>query len=69
MNAQIKPSGDAIAGDYNLTISATGDPSATDSMQIRYTVETSILWGVVGVALIVAVVGGVWWVFQRYGRR
>ena len=69
VNAQIKPSGDAIAGDYNLTISATGDPSATDSMQIRYTVETSILWGVVGVALIVAVVGGVWFVFQRYGRR
>ena len=69
VNAQIKPSGDAIAGDYNLTISATGDASTTDSMQIRYTVETSILWGVVGIALIVAVVGGLWWVFQRYGRR
>ncbi|MBI3746738.1 MAG: hypothetical protein HY264_09530 [Chloroflexi bacterium] len=69
VNAQVKPSGDAIAGDYNLTISAAGDSSTTDSMQIRYTVETSILWGVVGVALIVAVVGGVWWVFQRYGRR
>jgi uncharacterized membrane protein len=69
VNAQVKPSGDAIAGDYNVTISATGEPSATDSMDIRYTVETSILWGIVGVALIVAVVGGVWWVFQRYGRR
>ena len=69
LNAQIKPSGDAIAGDYNVTISANGEPSATDSMDIRYTVETSILWGIVGVALIVAVVGGVWWVFQRYGRR
>lgn len=69
VNAQIKPSGDAIAGDYTVKISASGDPSATDSMDIRYTVETSILWGVVGVALIVAVVAGVWWVFQRYGRR
>lgn len=69
VNAQVKPSADSIAGDYNLTFSATGDPAATASMQIRYTVETSILWGVVGVALIVAVVGGVWWVFQRYGRR
>ena len=69
VNAQIKPSGDAIAGDYNVTISATGEPSATDSMEIRYTVETSILWGIVGLALIVAVVAGVWWVFQRYGRR
>ena len=69
VNAQVKPSGDAIAGDYDLTISAAGDSSTTDSMHIRYTVETSILWGVVGVALIVAVIGGVWWVFQRYGRR
>lgn len=69
VNAQIKPSGDAIAGDYNITISAAGDPSASASMEIRYTVETSILWGVVGVALIIAVVAGVWWVFQRYGRR
>ncbi len=69
VTAQIKPSGDAIAGDYTVTISASGDPSARDSLEIRYTVETSILWGVVGVALIVAVAAGVWWVFQRYGRR
>jgi len=69
VTAQIKPSGDAIAGDYTVTLSASGDPSARDSLEIRYTVETSILWGVVGVALIVAVAAGVWWVFQRYGRR
>ncbi len=69
LNAQIKPSGDAIAGDYTVTISANGDPSARDSMEIRYTVETSILWGIVGLSLIVAVGAGVWWVFQRYGRR
>ncbi len=69
VSAQIKPSGDAIAGDYTVTISASGDPSARDSLEIRYTVETSVIWGVVGVALIVAVGAGVWWVFQRYGRR
>ena len=69
VNAQIKPSGDAIAGDYTVTLSASGDSSANDSIQIRYTVETSIIWGVVGVALIIAVGAGVWWVFQRYGRR
>ena len=65
----MKPSGDAIAGDYNLTITATGDQSTRDSMDVRFTVETSLLWGVIGVALIVAVAAGVWWVFQRYGRR
>ncbi len=69
VTAQIKPSGDAIAGDYTVTLSAKGDSTASDSLQIRYTVETSVLWGVVGVALIVVVGAGVWWVFQRYGRR
>jgi uncharacterized membrane protein len=69
VNAQVKPSGDAIAGDYTITVTATGDQATRDTMEIRYTVETNLLWGVIGVALIVAVAGGVWWVFQRYGRR
>lgn len=69
VNAQVKASGDAIAGDYTVTLSASGDSSAHDSIEIRYTVETSIIWGVVGIALIIAVGAGVWWVFQRYGRR
>jgi uncharacterized repeat protein (TIGR01451 family) len=69
LNAQVKPSADAIAGDYNITITATGDQSTRDSMEIRYTVETSLLWGVIGAALIVAVAAGIWWVFQRFGRR
>jgi uncharacterized repeat protein (TIGR01451 family) len=69
VTAQIKPSGAAIAGDYNLTLTAAGDQSTRDTMEIRYTVETSILWGIIGVALIVAVGAGIWFVFQRYGRR
>ena len=69
VTAQVKASGDAIAGDYNISITAAGDPSARDTAEIRYTVETSILWGVIGAALIVAVAGGIWFVFQRYGRR
>jgi len=66
--AHIKPSGDAIAGDYVVTISAKND-QATKSADIRVTVETSPLWGVMGLALILAAVGGLYWVFQRYGRR
>lgn len=69
VTAQVRASGDAIAGDYNISITAAGDPSARDTIEIRYTVETSLLWGVIGAALIVAVAAGVWWVFQRYGRR
>jgi len=69
VDATVKPSGDAIAGDYTITMTAAGDQSTRDSMDIRYTVETSLLWGVIGVALIVVVAGAIWWVFQRYGRR
>ncbi len=64
----IVPSGDAIAGDYVVTFtSASGQVS--DQIEIRVTVETSPLWGFVGIALIVAVLAGLWWVFRTYGRR
>ena len=69
VTAQIKPSGDAIAGDYPITIAAKGDNSSRESMEIRYTVETSLVWGIIGAGLIVAVGAGIWFVFQRYGRR
>ena len=40
-----------------------------DSAEIRYTVEASPIGAVLGAALIVAAVGGLYWVFRRYGRR
>lgn len=66
--ATITPSGDAIAGDYQLTFRASNQ-QANDSADFRWTVETSPLWFVVGIGLIIAVGVGLWWVFQRYGRR
>lgn len=68
VTAVITPSGDAIAGDYVVTFTATNDQSNA-SQDIRVTVETSLLWGLVGVVLIVAVLGGLYWVFRTYGRR
>jgi uncharacterized membrane protein len=66
--ATIVPSNDAIAGDYVVTFTATsGDVS--DEIEIRITIETSPLWGFVGIGLIVAVLAGLWWVFRTYGRR
>jgi uncharacterized membrane protein len=66
--AVITPSANAIAGDYvvNLTASTEG---ANESLDIRVTVETSPLWGAVGLLLIAAAIGGLVWVFRRYGRR
>ena len=69
VTAKLVPSADAVAGDYVVTLRATGDQSTSSSTDIRFTVETSLQWAIVGLALIVAVVAGLWWVFQRYGRR
>lgn len=68
VTARITPAADAVAGDYSLTIRATGE-QANDSEQIRFTVNASILGAVIGVVLIAAAFGGLWWVFRRYGRR
>ena len=68
VTAIIQPSGEAIAGDYVVTIDAQNE-SANASQSLRVTVETSLLWGVIGVALILVVLAGLWFVFQRYGRR
>jgi uncharacterized membrane protein len=66
--AHVTPSSDAIAGDYVTTFKATA-PVATASTDIRVTIETSLLWGAVGVVLIVIVLAGLWWTFRRFGRR
>lgn len=66
--AHLTPSGNAIAGDYVTTFRASSD-LANASTEMRVTIETSLLWGVVGVALIALVVAGLWWTFRRYGRR
>ena len=70
--ATIKPAAEAIAGDYVVTFkAATADATAgsTKSADVRVTVETSVIWGIVGLAIIVLVIGGLLYVFQRYGRR
>jgi uncharacterized membrane protein len=66
--AVITPNGDAIAGDYSVSIRAAND-KANQSIDLRVTVETSLLWGFVGVALILVVLAGLAFVFRRYGRR
>jgi uncharacterized membrane protein len=70
VTAKITPSGNAIAGDYNITFRVKADQtSASDSADVRFTVETSILGTILGAILIVAAIGGLYWVFRRYGRR
>lgn len=66
--AHVTPSSDAIAGDYVTTFKATA-PTASASADVRVTIQTSLLWGAIGIGLIVVVLAGLWWTFRRFGRR
>lgn len=68
VTARLTPSGNAIAGDYVATFNARSDLANADA-DMRITIETSLLWGVVGIGLIALVLAGLWWTFRRYGRR
>jgi len=68
VKASITSSDDAIAGDYVTTFSASAEEASSEA-QFRMSVETSTLWGLIGVVIILAVVGGFYYVIKKYGRR
>ena len=68
VTATIKPSGEAVAGDYVVTVT-TANEQATADAQIRFTVETSPIWALIGIGVIVAILAGLFYVFRTYGRR
>ncbi len=68
VTAKITPSNDAIAGDYQMTVTAKG-AEATGDVSIRVRVDTPQFWWIVGVVLILATFAGLYWVFRTYGRR
>ncbi|KWX76352.1 hypothetical protein AMQ84_15175 [Paenibacillus riograndensis] len=66
--AIIKSSGNSLPGDYVVTLSAaSAAKSATADM--RVTVKTSVFWGWIGVLIIAAVIGGIYYLFRKFGRR
>lgn len=67
-NAILTPSGNAVAGDYVVTLSVKND-QVNQSIQVRTTVETSTVFGYIAIGLIVLVLVGLFLVFRRYGRR
>ena len=68
VTATVTASDDALSGDYVVSITSSNS-NASDTAEFRISVKTSTLWGVVGVVLILVVVGGLLWVFKKYGRR
>jgi uncharacterized membrane protein len=51
-----------------FTASSTEDTTGANA-EIRFTVDTSPIWAIVGIALIVLILGGLFYVFRTYGRR
>jgi uncharacterized membrane protein len=68
VTAQITPTGDAITGDYNVTLTAKA-AEASGNVVVRVKVDTPAFWWIAGVALLAVVFVGLWWVFRTYGRR
>jgi uncharacterized repeat protein (TIGR01451 family) len=66
--ARIIPAGNAVAGDYAVTITAAGG-GLNESVEIRYAVETSGRWGLVGILVIAGAIAALVGVYRRYGRR
>lgn len=69
VTANVKPADNAISGDYVLTFRAQPNQSASKSVDFRITVQTSTLWGAVGIALIAVAVAIVGMAVTRFGRR
>ncbi len=68
VTARIAPSGDAVAGDYRISFTASSD-EGSETFELRATVQPSRFWIVVGLLLILGTVVALRQVFQRYGRR
>ncbi|UCH15492.1 MAG: hypothetical protein JSV22_05885 [Bacteroidales bacterium] len=66
--ATIKASNKAIPGDYVANITAQ-TPETSSAVAFRVSVKTSILWGWLGILIIIAVIGSVYYFFRKYGRR
>lgn len=68
VTAVLKASKKALPGDYVTTVEAK-TPEVNATAQFRITVKTSVLWGWTGILIIIVAVGGVYYLFRKYGRR
>ncbi|MGZ7441877.1 NEW3 domain-containing protein [Paenibacillus sp. TH7-28] len=68
VQATIKSSEKALAGDYVVSLTASSANKSANA-DLRVTVKSSVLWGWVGVLIILAVCAGIYYLFRKYGRR
>ena len=68
VQAKIKAYEKAIPGDYVTNIGVKAN-EVTSSASFRISVKTSLLWGWMGIFIIIICVGLIIWLFRKYGRR
>lgn len=68
VRATVKADKKAIPGDYITSFEAR-TPDVSSKASFRMSVRTPMLWGWVGILIIVAGIGTVWYLFRKYGRR
>ena len=68
VTVRVQPAGNAVAGDYALGVTARAGGESSE-IAYRYTIETSLWWGAIGIVIIVAAFGILFGVFRRFGRR
>jgi uncharacterized membrane protein len=66
--ATIKADKKAIAGDYVTNLEAR-TPEVSSKAAFRISVKTPMLWGWIGVLIIIGALGSVYYLFRKYGRR
>ncbi len=68
VSAFIKADKKAIPGDYVTAIEAK-TPEVSSTASLRMSVETPLLMGWIGIVVILAAIGSVYYLFRKYGRR
>ena len=68
VTATIKASGKALPGDYVTKMTAK-TPEVNTTAEFRISVHTPMVYGWLGILIIVLVLGGVYYLFRKYGRR
>jgi uncharacterized membrane protein len=65
----ITSAGQALVGDYSVSLSVDGEKGSSKSVEIRVSVKTSAAWGWIGIIIIVLVIAGLGGLFYWLGRR